>query len=360
MQRITQKEVEKFNVIKESLLYHKIDESTVQCDLCPNHCIIKNGKVGACKCRINLDGTLYVLTYGNISSISCNPMEKKPFFHFYPGTYALTVGSWSCNFLCPWCQNYEISKKSPIISNRYYLSPEMFIQLMEQKNCSGTSFSFNEPIVSLFEYSLDVMPLAKEKGFYNTYVTNGYITEDALLLLHKHGLDAMNIDIKGCAGEIERYIGAKISRVWNTVKLAYDLGIHVELTTLVIPGVNDTLRCIKSIAQKILELSDIDIPWHLSRYFPAYKAYKYNLVRSTPISFLESARDYAMKLGLKYVYIGNVPGHPYENTYCHNCKTLLIRRYIFQILEFNLTPDNCCPVCGEKIPITTNGTQKSI
>jgi len=340
----------KYPTIREAKHYHILDHKLVQCNICYHRCKIKPGKTGVCKDRINIDGKLYVLTYGDISSISCNPMEKKPFFHFYPGTYALTVGSWSCNFLCPWCQNYDISKYPPNPKSANFLPPEKFMDILRKKRCSGTSFSFNEPTVSLFEYSLDVMPLAKKNGFYNTYVTNGYMTPEALRTLKEYGLDAMNIDIKGCDERAERFTGGKLENVWKTVELAYKLGIHVELTTLVIPGVNDSLSCIASITKRILKLSDENIPWHLTRYYPAYKAFDFGLIHETPVSFLEKARDYAISLGLKYVYLGNVPRHPYENTYCPECGELLIERYIFSIVRLNIV-DNKCPRCGTKIPI---------
>ncbi|MGQ4833643.1 MAG: AmmeMemoRadiSam system radical SAM enzyme [Candidatus Asgardarchaeia archaeon] len=330
-------------------MYERLPNNNIKCHVCSRECVVHENEFGMCKDRYNYKGKFYVLTYGNISSISCNPIEKKPFFHFWPGSYALTVGSWSCNFLCPWCQNYEISKEYPINHNCVYIDPERFIELTISENCQGTSFSFNEPSVSLLEYSIDVMKLARKKNLYNTYVTNGYFSEDALKELVKAGLDAMNIDIKGCSPKIDRYIGAKNELVWDTAKKAVKLGVHVEITTLVIPNVNDSLECLNEISSRIVNDLGNDIPWHITRFFPYYKASKFNLDKITPISTLEKAYKIGKQNGLKYVYIGNVPGHPLENTYCPNCGKILIRRVGFSIAEVNLTEDNRCPSCGTKI-----------
>jgi len=337
--------------IREAKLYNKLEDGKVQCNVCNRRCIIKPGQFGMCYDRYNYNGTLYVLTYGNISSISCNPIEKKPFFHFWPGSVALTVGSWSCNFLCPWCQNYDISKEYPINHRFNFLPPKGFIDIAMKNMCQGTSFSFNEPTVSLFEYSLDVMKLARAKGLYNTYVTNGYMTKEALLMLYEAGLDAMNIDIKGCSPRVNKFIGAPVEPVWETAKYAISLGIHVEITTLLIPGVNDDIKCLEYIAKRVaIELGD-DVPWHITRYFPQYKAKKYGLIHITPIELLEKAYSIGKKAGLKYVYIGNVPGHRLENTYCPNCGELLIKRYIFDITRINIVNHYECPKCSTKIKI---------
>ena len=337
--------------IKESPLYESLSNKKVRCELCPRRCLIPDKKFGMCKTHVNIDGTLYTVTYGDISSVSCNPIEKKPFFHFWPGSKALTIGSWSCNLLCPWCQNYEISKVPPNPTRANYLSPVDFIKLTLNQNCEGVSFSFNEPIVSLFEYSLDVMPLAKRKGLYTTYVSNGFATEEAIRMLAKNSLDAINIDIKGCGKKIERYIGAKVEHSWNAAIEAKKSGIHVEITTLIIPGVNDDETCLRSIATKIYNDLGSSTPWHVTRYFPSYKSRTFGLDKHTPVDLLEFARNLGKDVGLKYVYIGNVPGHKYENTYCPVCNSLLIRRYIFSINQYNLLKDAICPSCGYKVDI---------
>jgi pyruvate formate lyase activating enzyme len=331
--------------IRESLLY-EIEDQKVRCNTCQRRCEIKNGDKGFCKTRKNIGGKLYTLVYGDIFSINANPIEKKPFFHFWPGTQCLTVGTWSCNFACPWCQNHDISKNPENIGNGDYISPERFIELMKMYNCQGTSISFNEPTL-LFEYSLDVFDLAKKEGYYNTYVTNGYMTKKALELLIDHGLDAMNIDLKGDQATVGEYCKARVERVWESAILAKKGGVWVEMTTLVILGVNDDEECLRGIAKRIKNELGEDTPWHVTRYHPAYKFY----VPATPISSLEKARELGIEEGLNYVYAGNVPGHPYENTYCPGCNELLIKRYAFDLIEYRITRDKKCPKCGKKILI---------
>lgn len=335
--------------IREALLYESLGDK-VECRTCERHCLIPEGETGFCATRKNTGGRLYTLEYGEISSISANPIEKKPFFHFYPGTKALTIGGWSCNFTCPWCQNYTISKSPQNIGQGQYISPGTFIELAGRYHCRGTSVSFNEPTL-LFEYSLDIFDLARDRGYYNTYVTNGYMTKEALGVLVAHGLDAMNIDIKGEAEAVKRYCGADVDIVWRNATLAKGQGVWVELTTLVIPDVNDAEDGLSRMARRIKrELGD-DTPWHLSGYYPAYKFRDELYVPPTPLSTLEKARDVAMAEGLKFVYMGNVLGHPFENTYCPSCQQCLIERYGFSITSYNIGPDKHCPYCGEEIPV---------
>ena len=335
--------------MKEALLYDHW-RNKVQCHTCERHCLIAEGELGFCATRKNVGGRLYTLEYGNISSVSANPIEKKPFFHFYPGTKALTVGSWSCNFTCPWCQNYDISKSPQNIGRGQNISPATFIEYVGRYHCQGTSVSFNEPTL-LFEYSLDIFDLAREKGYYNTYVTNGYMTVPALEMLVAHGLDGMNIDIKGEAEAVRRFCSADVDLVWRNAVLAKRLGVWIELTTLVIPGVNDDELGLKRIARKIKGELGSDTPWHLTGYYPAYKFREESYVPPTPVSTLEKARDIGSAEGLKYVYVGNVPGHLYESTYCPGCHQLLIERYSFSIVKYSVSPDKRCPYCGEEIPI---------
>nr|MDO8062390.1 AmmeMemoRadiSam system radical SAM enzyme [Candidatus Freyrarchaeum guaymaensis] len=330
--------------IKRGVLQEKAGGGKVRCLVCMRKCVIPDGGLGFCGTRRNVKGEIHTLTYGDISSISVNPIEKKPLFHFHPGSKALTVGSWSCNFTCPWCQNWEISKQQPDVERRNYVSPEHFIRIARVNRCDGTSISFNEPTLML-EYSLDVFRLARENGLYNTYVTNGYMTPEALRLLVEAGLDAMNVDVKGCREAVKKYCGADVEHVWRNIRDAKRMGVWVEVTTLIIPGVNDDEDCLRSIAGRIREI-DADMPWHVTRFHPDYQM----LDRPpTPVETLEKARMIGVDEGLKYVYVGNVPGHRWENTYCPSCGELLIERYVFTVVRFGVTREGRCPSCGERI-----------
>jgi len=345
--------------IKEALLYEHKDKS-VRCRTCERFCKIAVGRLGFCKTRKNIEGKLYTLEYGDIASLSANPIEKKPFFHFFPGTKALTVGSYGCNFTCPWCQNWAISKSVPslnffgqTLSQKVckYLSPERLVQLVTEMGCQGTSISFNEPTL-LLEYALDVFALAHKAGYYNTYVTNGYMSSEALNLLVEHGLDAMNVDMKGCKDVVRRYCGADVEVVWRNIRDAKRQGVHIEITTLVIPGVNDDADCLRSISSRIRGDVGKDTPWHVTQYYPAYKSSVTGLYDGrTPVELLERARAIGRAEGLNYVYLGNVSGHPYENTYCPHCDELVIERYGFDVVSYRLTSGNRCPRCGATIPV---------
>lgn len=337
--------------IREALLFEQRAQEKVQCGVCFRRCIIAPGKRGYCQARTNIAGRLYVLTYGDISSMSANPIEKKPLHHVFPGTRALTIGSWGCNFACVWCQNWQISKRAPDPLRSNYLAPHDFVDAISQRNCQGTSFSFNEPTTVFFEYSLDVMPMARNRGFYNTYVTNGYMTEESLRWLAAAGLDAMNIDIKGCQTAVRIHCGIDVEKVWQTARQALDLGIWVEITTLVIPKINDTTRCLSRIARRIHQELGADVPWHVSGFHPAYLAREYGLTTSTPISTLERAHTIGKKAGLNYVYIGNVHGHPTEHTYCKECNAQLIHRDGYNITLIHLSKDSTCTRCGTANPI---------
>lgn len=328
--------------VRDSLLQEQANNK-IRCNVCERRCVIVAGGFGWCRTRVNRDGKLVTLIYGAVSSLSANPIEKKPFYHFYPGTFALTAGSWSCNFGCPWCQNWDISKTLPS-DECEYISSERFIELTESAGCQGTSISFNEPTLSL-EWSLDVFRLARQRGLYNTFVTNGYMTPEALSLLIDAGLDAMNVDVKGDAAAVKRFCkGIDVEKVWAACQLARSRGIHVEITTLVIPTANDADATLREIAARIFTDLGCAVPWHVSGYYPAYKF----TAPPTPIRTLERAWQIGKDAGLEFVYIGNVPGHRYDNTYCPTCGTLLIQRLGFDVLR-NALRDGRCPKCAREI-----------
>ena len=249
-------------------LLQELAGSQIRCLTCERRCEIAPGGLGWCRTRRNRDGRLETLTFGAISSLSANPIEKKPLYHFYPGTVALTSGSWSCNFDCPWCQNASISKVAMGPARR--VAPQEFVKRALALGCNGTSISLNEPTLSL-EWSLDAFRLAREHGLYNTYVTNGYMTAEALELLVVAGLDAMNVDVKGDARAVRRHCGADVEKVWRNCKLALRAGIWLEITTLLIPGVNDPHEIVRAIAERIVADLGPDVPWHINCYHPAYR-----------------------------------------------------------------------------------------
>jgi len=245
-----------------------------------------------------------------------------------------------------WCQNYDISKAPPEVEKPTYIAPEKLVSMAKQWGCQSISFSFNEPTLQT-EYALDVMKLARAEGLTTNYVTNGYMTGDVLDALIDEGLDAMSVDVKGCREAVRRFCGADVEVVWRNLERAYSRGVHVEVVNLVIPGVNDDEKCFREIAQRLLRACGEDAPLHFTRYYPAYKF----TAPPTPTETLEKAREVALEEGLRYVYVGNVPGHPYENTYCHSCGKEVVRRYVFEVIGWRLDSENRCTFCGEKIPI---------
>jgi pyruvate formate lyase activating enzyme len=314
----------------------------LRCLTCERRCEIAPGGLGWCRTRRHQDGELVTLTYGAISSLSANPIEKKPLYHFFPGTVALTSGAWSCNFDCPWCQNWEISKSPPQPGR--YLSPAEFVRRAVDLGCQGTSISLNEPALSL-EWSLDVFRLAREAGLYNTYVTNGYMTPEALRLLVEAGLDAMNVDVKGDASAVRQYCGTDAEVVWRNCRLAREADVWLEVTTLVVPGVNDSDGVLAGIAERIVADLGPEVPWHASGYYPAYKFE----APPTPVRALERAWHLGREAGLQFVYVGNVLGHKGENTYCPACGGQLIERWGLRMVRCRLKGGRCLH-CGRTVP----------
>ena len=333
----------------------KIDENCSQCLTCERKCKILKGKSGFCQSRINKDGEIYSVVYGLIPALSFNPIEKKPLYHFYPGSTAITIGTYGCNFACFWCQNHHLSKTNAFRARQFvtsdeFLSPNKLIEIALIRRSEGTSISFNEPTF-LFEYSVEVFKLAKENGLYNTYVTNGYMTEEVLKDLVNAGLDAMNIDIKGDSDMVEKYCDIDVEKVWRNTKLAKDLGVHVEITTLLIQGFNSEENIIRKLSKRIFnELGELT-PYHISRFFPHYKSQNYGISEPTPLELLYNAYDIAKDVGLKYVYLGNLPTTDYDNTYCPKCSKLVIKRKILGIKESYLDSHGNCKFCGFSICI---------
>jgi pyruvate formate lyase activating enzyme len=332
---------------KEARLYSKLAGGRVRCELCERRCVIEDLRRGFCKTRVNVAGKLYTLTYGNISAISVNPIEKKPFFHYRPGSKALTFSSFSCNFSCPWCQNWDISRSLPDSSKPNFISIDSIVGTALSKGCQSLSVSFNEPTL-LFDYCLDLFPVARKNGLGANFVSNGYMSAEALAALREAGMDAIKFDVKGDPSIYANFCGgAKVEPVWRNAKEAKALGLHVEIVSLLIPGVNDDEGCIDWIVGEHLENVGPETPLHFTRYYPSFEFYS----PPTPVSVLEKAREAARNAGILYVYVGNVPGHMFENTWCPSCGELLVKRYGFSIVKNNLAQGRKCPKCGKEVPI---------
>lgn len=332
----------------EARLYHKTENNSVNCFLCAHRCKIANGKRGICGVRENRGGVLHTLVYGKVIAQHIDPIEKKPFFHFQPGSHSYSIATAGCNFRCLHCQNSDISQMphqgaGDRGQGAEDITPEEIVHETLETGCQSISYTYTEPTI-FFEFAYDCMKFAKEMGLKNTFVTNGFMTKECLDEL-KGLLDAANVDIKAWTEEFyKRVCGAKLSPVLNVIEYMLKLGIWVEITTLIIPTQNDSEDELRQIAKWIYR-TDKNIPWHLSAFHPTYKM---NKLPNTPVSIIDRAREIALEEGLRYVYTGNVPGDTGESTYCYNCNKKIIERFGF-FVKINLVKDSKCPHCGVKI-----------
>jgi len=295
---------------------------------------------------MNRGGRLYLLTYGKVSSIAVSPIEKKPMFHFFPGSQWLSLGSLGCNFRCPGCQNWDIAHADTLNRNSEYISPEHLVRLALTYHCKGISWTYNEPTLWL-EYTLHGARLAKENNLCTNYVTNGFITSEALDAIGPY-MDSFRVDVKGFSRKSYGKIAhiSDFTGILDVTKRAKEKwGMHVEIVTNIIPGYNDDEVELKAIALWIQSELGRDTPWHVTRFFPYLKL---SHLEPTPISTLERARRTGLEVGLNYVYIGNVPGHPGENTYCPQCQALLIQRNVYEIVQYHIS-EGKCDYCGQTI-----------
>jgi len=336
--------------LREALLYEQLSSGRVRCNLCQRRCLIEPDGLGYCAVRINRGGRLYTLVYGAISTYRPAPMEIKPLYHFHPGEWAFSLGSWGCNFRCIGCQNWEIAhiKLKGEQGREEFLPPERAISMAKEQNCQGISFTYNEPTI-WFEYCLDTAKKAKEEGLHTSFITNGFITPEALDLIGPY-LDAYRVDVKSFSKSFYRKIARVddfqgILEVAERAKLKW--GMHLEVVTNLVPGLNDSPDELKKLARWIRDKLGPDTPWHITRFFPYLKL---SHLPPTPIQTLERARGIGMEEGLNFVYLGNLPGHPFENTYCPSCGELLIERRNTRILSYRIE-EGKCPHCGQKIPI---------
>ncbi|MEM3526785.1 MAG: AmmeMemoRadiSam system radical SAM enzyme, partial [Candidatus Bathyarchaeia archaeon] len=327
---------------REAMFYTPIEGSKVKCELCNHYCTILDGKTGICGVRINEAGRLYSMVYGKAAATGIDPVEKKPLYHFHPGSSTYSISTVGCNFKCRNCQNYEISQM-PRDHNRIFgedLPPEEVVDAAKRYRCESISYTYTEPTI-FYEYAYETARIASREGLKNIFVTNGYISEDALKTIKPY-LHAANIDLKSFSDSFYREnCGARLQPVLDNIRLHRELGIWVEVTTLIIPTMNDSEDELRSIAGFIKSVGE-EIPWHVSQFYPMYRLL--DLPR-TPISTLKKARRIGLEAGLRYVYVGNVPGDEGENTYCYNCGERLIRRFGYEILE-NKIADSKCPKCG--------------
>jgi pyruvate formate lyase activating enzyme len=334
-------------VDKEALLYDRLPEGKVRCTACARYCVVPEGSQGFCFVRKNIGGKLYLTVYGTAAAVQVDPIEKKPLLHYMPGRRVFGIGTVGCNWRCQYCQNYEVSQEREAWGRR--LLPKEAVDWAIREQCQGITFTYNEPTIFL-EYARDIMREAHARGLFTNFVTNGYMTPEAVSLLQGN-LDAVSIDFKGSgeAGFLRKYISAKGSEpILETMRGLARGGTHVEITNLIVPRVGDSKEALRTLAAAVRDSLGPDTAFHLLRWHPDY------LMRDlpeTPVATLEALHAVAKEEGLRYVYLGNVWGHPLENTYCAGCGTLVVKRNGFYIEEWNLEPGNHCPTCGRAIPI---------
>ena len=331
--------------MKEALFYDVIDSSsaTVQCHLCSHNCKIKNGKTGLCNVRLNIDGILQSLVYGKLVSENVDPIEKKPLFHVAPGSYSYSIATVGCNFKCRHCQNYQISQcqiNSPAEVPGKSRTPRQVVSDALAYDCQSISYTYVEPTI-FFEFAYETAEIAHEQHLKNIFVSNGYTGPAAAKKIAPF-LDANNIDLKSFSDTFYRQIcGARLTPVLNTIALMKELGVWLEVTTLIIPGLNDSDKELQEIAAFLAAL-DPGMPWHVSRFYPTYKLLD---APPTPVETLHRAKEIGKAAGLKYIYTGNIHDRGGEDTICPQCGKTLIKRAGYTIEE-NLMTNGSCPDCS--------------
>jgi len=330
---------------KLSPCFTSLDGGEIQCELCPHRCRVAKGRRGLCRVRENRDGKYYSLVYGNPCAVHLDPIEKKPLFHVLPSTTSFSLATMGCNFQCKFCQNWEISQASPEDVYSYDAPPEVMVKKAKEVGARSVAYTYVEPTI-FYEYMLDISHLAKKEGLLNVVHSNGFINPEPLKNLCKV-LDAANIDLKGFTEDYYREMcGGGLHPVLETLKTLKKEKVHLEITTLVIPTKNDDLSVLKEMCLWIKRELGADTPIHFSRFYPLYKL---RSLPPTPVSTLDRARETALSVGLEYVYIGNVPGHAAENTFCPKCKKRIIQRTGFMVGEVDVK-DGKCRYCGKPIP----------
>jgi len=331
----------------KAYLYESVEDRKVKCNLCHHRCLVKDGKRGICGVRENRKGALQTLVYEKLIARHIDPIEKKPLFHFLPGSRSYSVATVGCNFKCRFCQNADIAqmpsdRNGAILGDR--TTPQKEVDAAAKAGCKSIAYTYTEPTV-FFEFAHDTAKLAHVKEIKNVFVTNGYMTPEALQMISPW-LDAANVDLKAFTNDFyKKMCGALLSPVLETLKGMKAKGVFLEVTTLLIPGLNDDPDELKQLATFIANDLGIETPWHISRFHPTYRLTDRPI---TPARALIKAREIGIKVGLRYVYTGNVPGQDGENTFCYKCGELVIGRWGFQVGEYEIER-GCCKYCGTRI-----------
>jgi pyruvate formate lyase activating enzyme len=327
-------------MLKEAMLYDKTEGDKVSCFLCSHRCLIPNGKYGICNVRENRGGMLYTHAYGEIIAKHIDPIEKKPLYHFLPGSRSFSIATIGCNFQCGFCQNWQISQVKEAKALGLHsdeVKPEDVIRQAKRSGTKSISYTYSEPTI-FFEYAYEISQLAKKEGLFNVFVTNGYMTKEMIQTIYPY-LDAANIDLKSFRDDYYRNIcKGRLAPVLESIEQMKKLNIWIEVTTLIVPGQNDSEEELRKIADFLAQL-DPSIPWHISRFYPQYKMED---LESTPLRILNQAYEIGKNAGLHYVYLGNVGQE--NNTYCHQCHRLLIERAGFSIGAYRIK-EGRCPDC---------------
>ncbi len=335
----------------EGQLYEKMEGGRVRCLACGHRCVINPGRRGVCKVRFNREGKL-MAPWGYVAGLQADPIEKKPFYHFLPGSDALTFGMLGCDMHCPFCQNWLTSQalRDPAAEAAGHfirkISPQQLVQAARQTRAATIASSYNEPLITI-EWAVEIFRLAKAQGFKTVFVSNGHATPEALAYLRPY-LDGYKIDLKTMDAKAYRRLGGNLQRVLDTIAMAHEQGFWVEVVTLVIPGYNDSPEMLLDAARYIASVSP-DIPWHVTAFHPDYQMTE---PPPTSVRTLLQAAEIGQEAGLHFVYAGNLPGYvaDYENTYCPHCGALLIKRQGYRLQEYHLTGEGTCPRCGAQIP----------
>lgn len=332
--------------MKEAMLYTKVRDK-VRCDLCARRCVINEGEAGFCRVRYVKNGALYSKVYGLIDGMAADPVEKKPLFHFAPGSHTFSISTSSCNFRCAFCLNYHSSQRTTPVGEEF--TPSQLVELAKKHECQGMTYTYTEPTIFM-ELAYDTAKIANKEGMYNTFVTNGYMTVEAVDLIAPY-LDAASVNFKG-SGNKDFYMNlmevSKTEPIFNSMERMKEKGVFIEITNLIIPEVGDFEEDTRHLVQWVIDNLGPKTPFHFTSFAPTYKMT--NLPR-TPTATIEKHVKIAKSLGLEYVYSGNIPGHDYENTYCPKCNFKAVERYSVYLKSNNLSPEGTCPRCGADLGI---------